>query len=70
MRLSPNGQRSLFLRDAGTIRMDMDGVERLDLTTLGGVDTVIVEDMTGTDFRQADVDLQGPAGGGDGAPTP
>jgi hypothetical protein len=67
MRLSPNGDRSLFLRDAGNIRMDMDGVERLDLTTLGGVDTVTVDDMTGTDFRQADVDLSGPTGGGDGA---
>ena len=66
MRLLPNGERSLFLRDAGNIRMDMDGVERLDLTTLGGVDTVTVDDMTGTDFRQADVDLSAPTGGGDG----
>jgi RTX calcium-binding nonapeptide repeat (4 copies) len=67
MRLSPVGQRSLFFRDAGNISMDMDDVEKLDLTALGGVDTVIVEDMTGTDFRKADVDLQGPAGGGDGS---
>jgi len=66
MSLSANGGRSLFLRDAGTIRMDMDGVERLDLTALGGPDTFTVEDMAGTDFRQADVDLSGPAGGGDG----
>jgi hypothetical protein len=67
MSLSPNGERSLFLRDVGNIRMDMDRVERLDVTALGGVDTVTVDDMTGTDFRQADVDLSGPAGGGDGA---
>jgi RTX calcium-binding nonapeptide repeat (4 copies) len=67
MSLSPDGGRSLFLRDLGNIRMDMDGVERLDLSALGGVDTVTVDDMSGTDFRQADVDLQGPAGGGDGA---
>jgi hypothetical protein len=66
MRLSPSGERSVFLRDAGNIRMDMGGVERLDLTTLGGVDTVTVDDMTGTDFRQADVDLSAPTGGGDG----
>jgi hypothetical protein len=46
--------------------MDMDGVERLDLTALGAPDTFTVEDMSGTDFRQADVDLSGPAGGGDG----
>jgi hypothetical protein len=68
MQLVPNGERSLFLRDVANIRMDMDGVERLDLTALGGTDTVLVDDMTGTDFRQADVDLQGPAGGPDGQP--
>jgi hypothetical protein len=65
MSLSPSGARSLFLRDAGNIRMDMGGVERLDLTALGGADTFTVQDMSGTDFRRADVDLSGPAGGGD-----
>ena len=45
----------------------MDSVEKLDLTALGGVDTITVDDMSGTDFRQAAVDLQGPAGGPDGA---
>ena len=67
MRLSPNGERSLFFRDAGNINMDMDDVEQLDLTTLGGVDTFTAEDMSGTDFVRADVDLSGSAGGGDGA---
>jgi Ca2+-binding RTX toxin-like protein len=66
MSLSPNGRRSLFLRDAGNIRMDMDGVERLDLAALGGPDTFTVQDMSGTDFRRADVDLSGAAGGPDG----
>jgi hypothetical protein len=67
MSLSANAGRSLFLRDIANIRMDMDGVERLDLTALGASDTFTVEDMSGTDFRQADVDLSGPAGGGDDA---
>jgi hypothetical protein len=67
MSLTPNGGRALFLRDVANIRMDMDGVERLDLTALGGTDTVNVNDMSGTDFGRADIDLQGPAGGGDGA---
>jgi hypothetical protein len=67
MSLSPNGGRSLFLRDAGNIRMDMDGVEQLDLTALGGIDTMTVGDMRGTDFRLANVDLSAPTGGGDGA---
>ncbi len=68
MSLSAEGERSVFLRDVGNIRMDMDGVERLDLTALGGTDTMTVNDMTGTDFRRADVDLSAPTGGGDGQP--
>jgi Ca2+-binding RTX toxin-like protein len=64
--LSPNGERSLFLRSPGNVRMDMNGVERLDLTALGGADTVTVEDMSGTDFRRADVDLSAPTGAADG----
>ena len=68
MSLSPNGGRSLFLREPAAIRMDMDNVERLDLTALGGIDTMRFDDMSGTDFRQADVDLSGPTGGPDGQP--
>jgi hypothetical protein len=65
MSLSANGHRSLFLRDVANIRMDMDDVEQLDLTALGGVDTVDIHDMSGTGFRRAAIDLSGPAGGGD-----
>ena len=67
MSLSAEGRRAVFLRDVANIRMDMDDVEKLDLTALGGSDTMTVNDMRGTDVRQADVDLAGPAGGGDGA---
>ena len=67
MSLSPNGQRTLFLRDVANIRMDMDNIEQLDLTALGGADTVTIDDMSGTDFRRALVDLSGPTGGGDAA---
>ena len=59
MSLSPEGGRAIFLRDLANIRMDMDNVERLDLTALGGNDDVTISDMSGTDFRQADVDLGG-----------
>jgi len=60
--LSPNGGRSLFLRNLANIRMDMDGVERLDLDALGGADTITINDMSGTGFSRADVDLSGPNG--------
>jgi Ca2+-binding RTX toxin-like protein len=69
MALSPNGTRSLFFRDAGNIRMDMNEVERLDLTALGGADTVTIDDMSGTGFRRADVDLTDPAGSPGGVDT-
>jgi hypothetical protein len=66
MSLTANGRRSVFFRDVGNITMDMDDVERLDLTALGGTDQVTVNDMSGTDFRRADVDLS-LNGAGDGA---
>lgn len=68
MSLSANGQRTLFLRDVADIRMDMDDVEQLDLTALGGIDTVVVGDMSGTDFRRATIDMSAASGGGDQQP--
>jgi Ca2+-binding RTX toxin-like protein len=61
MSLSPNGSSAVFLRSPGAIRMDLDGVERLAVTTLGGVDAVTVDDLTGTDLVEASIDLS--AGG-------
>ncbi len=66
MSLSANGSRSLFLRDAGNIRMDMNDVELLDLAALGGIDTFTLNDMRGTGFQRADVDLS-VGGASDGA---
>ena len=63
MSLSPDGERSVFRRDIANIVMDMIRVEGLDLRALGGADVVTINDMSGTDFRQANVDL----GGADGA---
>ncbi len=64
MSLSPNGQSAVFLRSPGAIRMDLDGVERLELATLGGVDAVTVNDLTGTGLVDAAIDLSA-AGAGD-----
>lgn len=65
MSLSANGQRALFLRSPGSVRMDLDDVERLHLDALGGVDTVTVGDLSGTDLTEADLDLSA-NGTGDG----
>jgi hypothetical protein len=66
MSLSAVGPRSLFFRDAGNIRMDMNDVEVLDLAALGGIDTFTLNDMRGTGFLRADVDLS-LGGASDGA---
>jgi Ca2+-binding RTX toxin-like protein len=65
---SANGQRALFTRNLGNIVMDLDDVERIDLNALGNTDTVIVNDLSGTDVTEVNVDLAGTLGGtaGDG----
>ncbi len=65
MSLSANGQSAVFLRTQGNIRMDLDGVERLDLATFGGVDTVTIGDLGGTDVTVADIDLAATTGAPD-----
>lgn len=65
MSLSANERSAVFLRAQGNIRMDLHEVERLDLATFGGTDTVRVDDLTGTDLTTADIDLAATAGGGD-----
>ena len=65
MSLTANGTSAVFLRSPGNIRMDLDGVERLDLATLGGSDAVTIGDLSGTTLTVAHVDLSSAAGTGD-----
>ena len=44
--------------------MDVNSTETLDVNTLGGADTVTVNDLTGTNVNQVNIDL-----GVNGAPT-
>jgi Ca2+-binding RTX toxin-like protein len=62
MSLSANGTSAVFLRNLASIRMDLDGVERLDLATFGGVDTVTIGDLSGTDVTTAEIDLAATTG--------
>jgi Ca2+-binding RTX toxin-like protein len=66
--LSANGNRLKFLRDPGNVTMDTAGVERVDFNALGGADLVSVNDLSGTDVSDVNVDLAGTLGGaaGDG----
>ena len=67
--LSPNGNRLKLVRNIGPVTMDAAGVERVDVNTLGGGDLVTVDDLTGTDVTDVNVDLAATLGGvtGNGA---
>ncbi len=68
--LSANGSNALLTRDVGHVRMDLHGIENVDANALGGNDTVTVNDLSGTDVTEADVDLAGtPAGSAGDAAT-
>src|SRR5262249_14272078 len=60
---SANGPRVLFTRNLGSIVMDLDGVERIDLNTLGGTDRLTVNDLSGTDVVEVNANLAGAIGG-------
>ena len=45
----------------GNITMDTDDVEIVDFNALGGADNVTVNDLTGTDVTQTNLDLAGDA---------
>jgi Ca2+-binding RTX toxin-like protein len=65
--VSANGSRVRFTRDVGTIVMDLNGMENVELRALGGADNMTVGDLAGTDLTRIDFDGRGPNGGGDGA---
>jgi Ca2+-binding RTX toxin-like protein len=66
--LSGNGSRVRLFRDVANVTQDMNGIENLGLSTLGGSDVITVNDLTGTDLKHADINLAAIGGGGDGQP--
>jgi hypothetical protein len=66
--MTANRGRLTFFRQPGAVTMDTDDVEIVDFNALGGTDNVTVNDLTGTDVTQTNVDLAGTLGGsaGDG----
>src|SRR5262249_51552366 len=55
--VSANGSRVRLTRDIASITMDLDDVERIAVKALGGVDTVTVNDLSGTDVTNVIADL-------------
>jgi Ca2+-binding RTX toxin-like protein len=66
MDISANGTQARLSRDIGTITMDLNGVENIQVSALGGPDTITVNDLTGTDVKQVSLDLSGTPGSGQG----
>ena len=65
--VSANGSRVRLTRDVAAITMDLNGIEGLNLRTLGSADTVNVNDLTGTGLTTVNVDLAGFDGSRDGS---
>ena len=67
--ISANGSRARLTRDIGTVTMDLNGVERIEVNALDDADTITVNDLTGTGVSQVAIDLGAQPGssGGDGA---
>jgi Ca2+-binding RTX toxin-like protein len=60
---SANGGRVQFTRNLGNIVMDLDDVEAIDLNTLGNTDTTVVNDLSGTDLVEMNVNHAATIGG-------
>ena len=68
--LSANGERFTFFRQPGNITMDTNDVETSVFKALGGSDAITVNDLSGTDVTQVDLNLDSGAGGGTGDGLP
>ena len=67
--VTANGQRVTFFRVQGNVTMDTRGVETIDDNPLTGADSVTVNDLSGTDVTQVNIDLAGALGGNAGDNT-
>jgi Ca2+-binding RTX toxin-like protein len=65
--ISANGERALFVRNIANVTMDLNDVESIDFNALGGVDNIVVNDLSGTDVVEVNVNLAVAGGVGDAA---
>ena len=65
--LSANGSRLRLVRDVASVTQDVNNVSTVDVNALGSPDAVTVNDLTGTDVKNVNVNLAGFGGVGDGA---
>jgi Ca2+-binding RTX toxin-like protein len=65
--ISANGEHATFFRNVANVSMDLNGVESINFKALGGADKITINDMSGTDVTEVNIDLAGSNGQGDGA---
>lgn len=65
--LSANGARLRLTRNVANIVMDVDGVEEVAVAALGGVDNLVLNDLSATAVALARIDLGTFGGAGDAA---
>ena len=58
-----------FTRNLGNIVMDLNDVEAIDLNALGGTDTTTVNDVSGTDLVEVNINLAGRSAGRPAMPS-
>ena len=66
--IAANGGRARFFRNIANVTMDLNDVESIDFNALGGADTVVVNDLSGTDVTEINLNLAATGGAGDGQP--
>jgi Ca2+-binding RTX toxin-like protein len=55
--VAANGGRVRFFRNVANVVMDLNDVEGIDFNALGGADTVVVNDLSGTDVVEVNTPL-------------
>jgi Ca2+-binding RTX toxin-like protein len=65
--ISANGGRVIFFRNLASVTMDLNDVESIDFNALGGADNVIINDLSGTDVTEINLNLAATGGAGDAA---
>jgi Ca2+-binding RTX toxin-like protein len=66
MEATGNAGRLRFTRNIGNVVIDADGIDQLEVYSLGSADTVTVGNLAGTTLRGVEVDQSGFGGTGDG----
>lgn len=66
--ISANGGRVRFFRNVANVVMDLNDVEHIDFNAFGGADTVVINDLSGTDITEVNLNLAAFGGVGDGQP--